>query len=308
MNRFLVQELPFFFLMIVAMSFWGASWASAKVIAHCLHPDVIVFLRQLLTFLSFFLVVFIFARDKCFISPRYIFWVILPSIFFVAYNKLFFEGLRVGLAGKGGVIVTTMNPLLTFFITITFLRQKVGKISLMGLIIGFIGGLILLRVWETDMQELIMSGNLYFVSGALVWAILTVITSSSLKRISYPSFCLYVYGINTILSFLLAFPHHPEDALHQDHVFWLNMVFLSIVAIAFATSVYFFASRKIGANRTSSFTFIVPFTALLTCWLFLHEVPNLTTISGGFLALLAIYMINLPQKKQGEITLDNIND
>ena len=278
--------------MILAMSFWGASWASGKVIANRVPPDVIVFWRLTLTFLSFFVMLLIFNRKKFKISINKILWILLPSIFFVTYNKLFFEGLRVGLAGKGGVLVTTLNPLLTFLITITLLKHKVTFAQIIGLFIGLIGGIILLEVWDISLKEFISSGNLYFVISACAWAIVTILTQYAQNKIDHQTFCLYVYGANTIISFFLAMPHNPYIVFQQDHVFWLNMIYISLGAISFATSVYFYASKKIGSNKASSFTFIVPFTAVTSCWIFLNEKPTAFTIVGGLLALIAIYIIN----------------
>jgi drug/metabolite transporter (DMT)-like permease len=276
------------------MAFWGASWASGKVIANRVPPDVIVFWRLTLTFLSFLIMLLILNRGKLKLSFSTVLWIVFPSLFFVIYNKLFFEGLKIGLAGKGGVIVTTLNPLLTFIITIVFLKHRVSTAQIIGLFIGLAGGVILLEIWDVSFEELLLSGNLYFAVSALAWAIVTVLTQYALNRIDFQTFCLYVYGTNTILS---ALPHNPAAVFQQDHVFWLNMLYISLGAISFATSVYFYASKKLGSNRTSSFTFIVPFTAVSSCWIFLHEKPAALTIIGGLLALLAIYIINFSSEK-----------
>ncbi len=297
MNKTMLKDLPFFLLMILAMSFWGASWASGKVISNRVPPDVIVFWRLTLTFLSFLIMLLIFNRKKLKLSFSKILWILLPSIFFVTYNKLFFEGLKIGLAGKGGVIVTTLNPLLTFLITIAFLKHKVSTSQIIGLFIGLAGGVIILEIWDVSFEGLVLSGNFFFAISALAWAIVTVLTQYALEKIDFQTFCLYVYGTNSILSLFLALPHNPTAVFQQDHVFWLNMLYISIGAISFATSVYFYASKKLGSNRTSSFTFIVPFTAVTSCWIFLNEKPTSFTIIGGLLALIAIYIINFSTEK-----------
>lgn len=297
MNKTGLKELPFFLLMILAMAFWGASWASGKAIANRVPPDVIVFWRLTLTFLSFLVMLLIFNRSKLKLSLSKTLWILLPSLFFVTYNKLFFEGLKIGLAGKGGVIVTTLNPLLTFLITIIFLKHKVSTAQIIGLFIGLAGGAILLEVWGVSFEELLLSGNFYFAISALAWALVTVLTQYALMRIDFQTFCLYVYGTNTLLSLFLALQHNPAAVFQQDHVFWLNMLYISLGAISFATSVYFYASKKLGSNRTSSFTFIVPFTAVTSCWIFLNETPTIYTIVGGLLALIAIYIINFSSER-----------
>ena len=62
--------------------------------------------------------------------------------------------------------------------------------------------------------------------------------------------------------------------------------------MSFANTMYFFASSKIGAVKASSFIFIVPLTAIIFSKILLDEPVRLTTLIGGFLSIIAIYLIN----------------
>ncbi len=62
--------------------------------------------------------------------------------------------------------------------------------------------------------------------------------------------------------------------------------------LIFCKTVYFIAAERLGSYRTSSFVFIVPLSAMLLSWLFLSEVPAITTLIGGSVAVAAVYMIN----------------
>ena len=80
--------------------------------------------------------------------------------------------------------------------------------------------------------------------------------------------------------------------INYDWIFWINILILSIVVMSFANTMYFFASSKIGAVRASSFIFVVPLTAIIFSKIFLNEQILLTTLIGGFLSIIAVYMIN----------------
>jgi drug/metabolite transporter (DMT)-like permease len=62
--------------------------------------------------------------------------------------------------------------------------------------------------------------------------------------------------------------------------------------MSFANTMYFFASSKIGAVRASSFIFVVPLTAIIFSKIFLNEQILPTTLIGGCLSIIAVYMIN----------------
>jgi len=285
------RERLFLSIMVLAMIMWGASWISAKSISHLARPDVIAFWRLLLAFISFIPIV-LFQKGNLVLKASSWLQVGAAGILLAVYNQLFFMGLENGLPGKGGVLVTTLNPLFTFLITLTLLRQATSRIQLWGLALGLTGGVLLLEIWHINLDDLIATGNLYFIVSAAVWAVLTVVSQYSQRDLSDSVFSFYVYGIASVCSFAFSVRHAPFDALTCGLFFWINMAFLSVCVISFATTAYFMASKHIGANRTSSFTFLVPFTAVSLSWLVFGETPSVITLAGGSLALVAIYMIS----------------
>ena len=96
------------------MIIWGVSWASAKMITNYTNFEVILFWRLLVTFLSLVPVLWI-TKDSFRITKKAIPYVIGGGLVMLFYNALFFLGLRNGLAGAGGVFVTTLNPIVNFF-------------------------------------------------------------------------------------------------------------------------------------------------------------------------------------------------
>ena len=70
------------------------------------------------------------------------------------------------------------------------------------------------------------------------------------------------------------------------------MLLLAIGAMAFGTSIYFQASIELGAKKASSFIFTVPISAMLFAIIILNEPLFITTLIGGFLGIIAVYLIN----------------
>ena len=273
------------------MAIWGGSWASAKLIANEINPFMLAFLRFILTFFSFAPFVFIF-KEKLKIDRKTFLLILLTSLLVVSYNILFFLALKTGLAGAGGVLVTSINPIFTFLLSMIIFKKKISGKEIAGLILGFAGGLVLLEVWNTNLGKLFASGNLIFIIASLIWALLTISGGEIQKRTSIFVFSFYLYGISSVIEFFVALPFGMQNIMHLNFFFWLNMFYLSIVSTFFATSIYFFSSRKISANKTSSFILLVPIFAVLISYFVLNEVPKISTITGGVLAMAAIYLIN----------------
>ena len=67
---------------------------------------------------------------------------------------------------------------------------------------------------------------------------------------------------------------------------------LSVLAMSFGTSIYFLASLRLGAKRSSSYIFLVPLTAMGFAMYLLSEPLLLSTLIGGILGIIAVYLIN----------------
>ena len=93
-------------------------------------------------------------------------------------------------------------------------------------------------------------------------------------------------------SFLFCNHSNIADIIDYDGYFWINILLLSVLVMSFANTMYFFASSKIGAVRASSFIFIVPLTAIIFSKILLDEPVRSTTLTGGSLSIIAIYLIN----------------
>ena len=63
-----------------------------------------------------------------------------------------------------------------------------------------------------------------------------------------------------------------------DLTFWVNLILLSVFAMALGTSIYFYASTELGPGKASSFIFLVPLTAILFSMYFLREPIQISTI------------------------------
>ncbi|MBM9577805.1 DMT family transporter [Leptospira sp. 201903070] len=292
----------FYFLLVISMISWGFAWPSAKLIVGDQHPNVIIFWRFLATAVSLLPVVF--WRKESFRLPSYrtFFQVVIGGILYTVYNQFFFLGLNNGLAGAGGVLVTTMNPIFTYVLVHSFQKKLPGGREAIGLIFGLLGGCILLRIWNLDWNSLFQSGNIFFLLCAFSWAFLSMNSHSTGQNISPLVYSFYVFTIGTILDFFLAIPYGISNALNAGFGFWIHILYLAVISTTFGTTVYFFASSKLGSRVASSFIFLVPVTALLGSWIFLGEVPSFTTTIGGFFAVLAVFLLNRskPEEKKSE--------
>lgn len=287
--------------MVVSMMLWGLSWPSGKVLTHYTSAFNMVGYRYIIVF-STLLLLLLAMRMPLKISFKGIVAVIISGILLAVYSYFIYLGLKNGAAGQGGVLVTILNPIVAYSIKIVIERKWPGINEGIGLILGLIAGCILLQVWS-KWDVILDSGNMYFLMATAIWAAMSKITSKGATYGSSLGFSLWQYLV-TLICLLPLMDMQEAAAVFsiRDKIFWINMIFNSAIVTTIATTVYFYTTTRMGAEKASSFIFLVPLAATLASWFFLKEPILLHTAMGGLVGLLAVYMINKrPIKTKAEV-------
>lgn len=283
------EKLVFYILMIIAMTSWGASWVNAKVLSDYITAQELIFYRYLVTTATL-IPVLIYMKQSFKIDIKTLGLAFVASIFLVVYSIFFFNGTKFGTAGLGGAFVTTLTPILTFVLLISFFGKKFVRNDIYALILGAIGVLTILNIWTFSLEQILIISNLYFIYASFAWSGLTI-TNSKLKTIKPIMFTFYVYIFTTVIGFFIT-PFESGNIFLFDSIFWINFFIISVVSTTFATSIYFIGISKLGANEASSFIFLVPFNAIFLSYIFLDEPIYITTVIGTILTITAVYILN----------------
>ena len=274
--------------MSLAMFSWAIAWTNAKIVGEYLSFYNLVFFRFLLGFLS--LLPFIIIKKNPFPKMVDLKYILIPSLLFFVYNIAFFKGTHYGLAGTGGVLVTTLNPLCTILI-MSLINKRIIKKEVVGMFLGVIGGIIIMNLHKEGMVNIVNSNNIYFIICAITWGVMTVSVNYAQKRINPYIFICLCYLFTMIISF--PFTNLGELNMSDlDFRFYINFFLVSIGAMSFGTSIYIYSTPILGPAKVSVFIFSVPFIAMGTAYLVLNEPFTINIVIGGLLSLLSIYIIN----------------
>ncbi len=279
------------FLLVISMMIWGISWPSNKVLTSFGTPVALGVFRYGFVVVSLLLLL-IPLKTKLVISKTGLPFLVISGILMATYNYTFLAGLKNGSPGAGGILVTTLNPVMAYGLGMLIDWKKPTKNEAIGLLFGVVAGLSLLKVWGNE-DVFATPGNLYFLLSAFIWAVMSKFTSKSAKYGSPFAFTWWIYVVTLLC--LIPFCNFTEIGkliVTTDFHFWGNVLFSSVITVTLATTTYFFATSKIGAEKASSFIFIVPFSAAIFSFLILGEKLEIHTIIGGLLGIAAVYMIN----------------
>ena len=273
------------------MATWGLSWTNGKILSQYCSSSILAFWRFFLSSI-FMIPVLIFTKNNFTVPSDGIKYIIIGSTLIFSYNIFFFMGSNLGFANVGGVFVPTLNPIITFILSIIIFREIIYKKDIIGLIFGICGGIIVLEAWTLSYSQMTANGNLYFLLASISWGIMSILSGKSHNALATLTFSFWVYFISSIFCFMMNINNDVLIVFDFDLIFWLNLILLSIGAQVFGTTVYFIATTKLGPSKASSFIFIVPITAPIFSMIFIGEKLEISTIIGGIMTMTAVYLIN----------------
>lgn len=269
---------------------WGGSWVNVKVLGHYVSAYEMIFLRFGITAITMVPII-VWLKHSFKIDLKSFGLVVLVALALIFYNKYYYLGTKFGTASLGGAMVTTMIPILTFVLLALMGVKKVSSKDLFALGLGAVGVLTMLHIWTFDLERILVIHNLYFLLAAILWAVLTIISSKSTK-ISPIVFTFYMYIVTVALDWIFFVDVSALPFEKLDGIFWINTLLISLAASTFSNTIYFLGIEKLGAAEVSSFVFLVPFSAIGLSAIFLDEKIDLFIILGTILTLFAVKMLN----------------
>jgi len=279
----------FTYLLVFAMLLWGGGWTALKILTVELPMEIIVFWRFFFMSVTFLPILY-FLKQPLHVNSSNLKYILSSSVLNVIFMVSSFYGVKNGLAGSGGVIITTISPIITFFLVALIFKKRLQNLQYFGLFVGLVGGAILLQV--NDFSLFFNGSNSYFLLCALAWAGVTILAQHSQKHIHPIHYSFLISVIATILTFFYAFDSNLSLVFEQDTKFWIAMIYLAVFGQTIATTIFFIASGKLGSEKTSSFMFLVPIFALFSASFILDEPIESHILLGGFISILAVYFIN----------------
>jgi drug/metabolite transporter (DMT)-like permease len=271
------------------MLLWGGGWTALKILTIELPMDVIIFWRFFIMSISFIPILYFFKQPLK-LNFSNIKYIAGSSTLNITFMVCAFLGVKYGLAGSGGVIITTLSPIMTFLIVALIFKNRLANLQYFGLMIGLVGGILTLQL--NNLSLFFNGSNTYFLLCAIIWAGVTIISQHSQKHIHPIHYSFLISLVATTVTFIYSFNSNLLIVFDQGMKFWLAMIYLAILGQTVATTIFFIASGKLGSEKTSSFMFLVPLFSLLSAWIILDEPIQTHIIIGGIISIFAVVFIN----------------
>ncbi|MEP0829000.1 MAG: DMT family transporter [bacterium] len=278
-------------LLLLAVIFWGLSFVATKMALQYLNPFEIIALRLLLGAPVLYLIVMAKKIDISF-KKNDIAILLITSIVLAVHFLIQAFGLIYTSATNTGWLIATI-PVFIAILSRLFLKEKVGPIKLLGILIATVGALFLISKGKlTSLEWLKSVGDWLILASCVTWAIYTIITRDLTRRyhplavtlaiLIIPALLLNAYcAYTTPISKLLELPLKIIGAL----------VFLGVYCLGLAQWVWLEGLARKSATEVGVFLYIEPIVTTLGAIPILGESINLFGIAGALLILLGVYLV-----------------
>ena len=266
---------------------WASAFVTSKAIVNDSSPFAALSFRFGLVSLGFFIFC-IFTNSKIILSFNDF---LKASLIGICFHGLYLGGVFYAISENLSVgitaIIVSLQPILTAIFAGPFLREVVTWKQWIGIMLGFIGTLLVIGL---DIGETIpIIGLIASLIG------LTAITSGTLlqRKIggNIPLATSNLYQAFSAFIFLLIITTLFEKSFIYFSTNFILSIGWQVIFVSFgAFTILQYLINTGTASRTATLFFLVPPVSVVMAWLFLNEKMTIVDISGLTIATLGVYI------------------
>jgi len=280
---------------LLASLFWGASFVWYKQAFQSFDAISIIFFRLVIAAILMFIVSqFVYKKEKI-LKEDIKFFLLLSFLQPFCYFLFESYGMKFVSSTLGALIVATI-PLFTPVFTYFLAREKIIIFHISGIIVSFVGVLLVLsqdfKVEGSLIGILLLllavfSANLY---GIMVKKLLT--KYSGFTIVKYQS----IIGLVYLLPLFIIFERNKLAALKPlDFIPILELaIFGSMLAFILKT----FVIKKIGLINSNIFSNLIPVFTAVIAYFVLNEILGIQKFIGIIVVISGLLISQIPQLRQ----------
>ena len=283
------MELKDWILLTALAAIWGSAFMFIKISAVVFGPILLVTLRLLIAGLVF--MPFLLRESK-----RQLFKPYFPSILIIAIvsNAIPFSMFAYASLGATSNMLGILNGTTAFLTTVIayfWLKEFVTSKQIIGLILGFIGVLILVNPSNGSTTFI---ASMCAMIGSLCYAFNAVYLQkyhSNSDKIVLIGWSMLFGGLFMIPLASLNLPNAMPDINSILALLWLAVISTGLGYLAYVRLI-----DKIGAVKTATLTYLLPVFSIIWGAIFLQEQITFIILGGFIFVMMGMYFANSSNK------------
>lgn len=281
----------------LAILFWGLSFVATKVALEEVSPLTVIVLRFGIGLI--FLLCAIARRRAALMKGRDLGLVFLLGLFSVTIHQLLQVHALAYTSATNTAWLVALIPVFTALGARIFLGERFTPLRVGGTLTALCGALLVVSKGQPSFLGLPSTiGDLLALLSAANWAGCSVLGKGILRRRPALLVTTYSVAIGWLLLLPLAAYHRLWQQWGQLSTWgWGAIVFLGLGCSGVAYLAWYDALEAMEAARVAAFLYLEPLVTLLAASAILDETISWSTVVGGLIILLGLYMVNRPRQE-----------
>ncbi len=288
-----------------ATTIYGMNHTIAKVVMpHYVGPFGFIMLRVIGASILFWSVSFIMPKET--IERKDFFRIAIASLFGMCINMLmFFKGLQLSTPINSGVIVT-LTPIIILILSAFFLNEKLTRFKVLGIILGFIGAILLILYGNSSRvinAPNVSLGNIMLLINATCFGAYLVMVKPLTKKYSAITLMKWMFLLGVIYTFPFTITEFLEiswNTLPFEAIWRIGFVIVGTTFLTYVLNVY--ALKTLPATTIGAFTYLQPIITIIYALITGNDLLDSIKILACILVFTGVY---LASKKRRATTTDN---
>jgi drug/metabolite transporter (DMT)-like permease len=287
-----MENKKIYLLMVLATFFWAGAFIAGKLSVPYIPPFTLTFLRFVFATIILYFVLkkqgneFKLKKEH---FPTFLFTGIVGMF---GYHVLFFLALKYTTAINSSIIGAT-NPIITTILSIIFLKDKLTKKQIIGILLSFAG--VFLTITNADMATITSftfnQGDLIMMIAVIMWASYSVYSKKVTGKFSPLILTYYSFLFCTVFIIPFVLYEKPWTFIgNVPYYSFIAVIYMSIFASVMGYLIQQMAIKQIGPSKTSIFINLVPMFSIILSVLILNEVLQPIKLLTALLIVLGVYI------------------
>jgi len=278
---------------------YGVNYTIAKdVMPTYIKPYGFIILRVFGALILFWILGLFVKTEK--IAKKDFITIFFAALFGAALNMLtFFKGLSLTTPINASVIMI-IGPIIVFILSVVFLKEKLIKRRIIGIILGLIGALVLIIYGKSTSLNApnIFLGNIYVFLHATFYAVYLIIIKTLINKYNPINLMKWVYLFGMII--VIPFGYHEFIAINWSAMpqFIIYKVLFVVIFTTFFTYLFnILAIAKLKPTTVASFIYLQPVVATVFSLILKSDELSTIKIISTVIIFLGVYLVSKPVKQ-----------
>lgn len=269
----------------------GAHYSIAKfVMPKYIHPSGIILIRLFTASFIFNLIYWLFLKKQPIEKQDY-FQLAICSFFGIAANQLlFFNGLSKT-TPINAALMTLMTPILVLLVSFFYLKDKITKTKLLGVVIAAVGALLLVSGKGIGFNKQTMLGDVLILLNATSYGIFLVLVTPLMRKYEALNVLRWLFLLSIPIVLPFSYKHLLEvDIYSFTKVTWLSLLFILLLATVVTYLINTWSLKYISPSINGIYIYFQPFLATGFAVAFGQDEINLAKILYSCLIFFGVFL------------------